>query len=345
MEVIDFKEIANLLNNTNSVEISTEPVKSKKGSWDLYTGQYKVHGERLDFEILYLHSKVTVDELNLAAQSVFKKHHTRVVFPASLDQRLKAHRKIFKEAKDLMTTKEYMVSLLSEELKTYSNKLKKRKPKYYTNPKIEVPAGLNRKFPNPIYGALTDPRDAGELIVLLAQPGQGKTFMSEYIVSKIAEDGKYFFPIYINAEQWATMGHAELGSLWKTITHSFRHLEAPIGWLTGREEAFMQTTLKAGLFCIIFDGFDEYILQNHGKVSAIEAIALLSELVEETSARVLVTSRSTFWESEIDAQMNDQHAIEFTKYKIQPFDPELAKSYFKSRIKNTRAANLASCSG
>ncbi|EAU55932.1 NACHT domain-containing protein [Mariprofundus ferrooxydans] len=345
MEPIDFKEIAELLNNSNNIEFNPKPIKSDKNkSWDLYKGHYKIHGETLAFEVLYLHAKVTVESLNSAYQQAFTKDFTRVVYPASLDRRIKAHKEIFKEAKNLCTTKEYLSSFIAEELKNYSEKLKSRSPKFYINPNIDVPIGVTRKFPNPIIGALKDPRESGELIVLLAQPGQGKTFMSEYVVSKLAESDKDFFPIYINSEQWATMGPAEIGSLWKTITHSFRHMETPIGWATGREDIFVQTTLRAGLFCIVFDGFDEYILQNHGRVNAIEIIKVLSELATETSARILVTSRSTFWESEIDSQLDNSNkkSIAFSEYKMRAFDPNLARSYFTNRLVNGRQVNMAS---
>jgi len=342
METLDFKEIAELLNNATSVEINTTPTMSSKGAWDLYVGQYKVHGEKISFEVLYLYSKASTEALLLASKSAFKKGITRVVFPPSLDRRIKAHREIFKGAKELSTTKEYLASFLAEELKVYSSKLEARKPKFYVDPQVMVPRGVKRKIPNPVIGALKEGRDAGELVVLLAQPGQGKTFMSEHIVSKMAESGNDLFPIYINSEQWATMGPAEISSLWKTITHSFRHLEAPISWVAGCEEVFIQTTLKAGLFCIIFDGFDEYVLQNHGKVSAIETIKMLSDLVKETSARIAVTSRNSFWDSEIVAQMSEaDKSIEFTPYLICPFDTGLARSYFRARFDNDIRADRA----
>jgi len=347
MEIRDFKEIAELINNATSVDIELAPTMSSKGLWSLYKGQYKVHGIEIPFEVLYLYSKASTEALIAASKDAFKRKETRVVFPPSLDQRIKAHREIFKDAKELLTTKEYLAQFLAEELKTYSTKLKSKKPIFYVDPRFVVPLGIKRKIPNLVIGALKEGRASGELIVLLAQPGQGKTFMSEHVVSFLAESGNGLFPIYINSEQWATMGPAEISSLWKTMTHSFRHLEAPISWVAGCEEVFIQTTLKAGIFCIIFDGFDEYILQNHGKVSAIETIKMLSDLVKETSARIAVTSRSSFWESEIASQMAEEDkSIVYSVYELCPFDSGLANSYFSARFdgdaRTARATSLYS---
>ena len=344
LDSLDFFEVASLLNHSKSIKINTSPKKQEKGAWACYEGEYIVHGERIDFEILYLYSKITNDEIR-RAERYFSKGKTRIVFPPSLDRRTQFHRKVFREAKSLSTIREYLTSFFAEELKEYNARLKERKPQHYIDPQIKVPRGAKRKIPNPLLGGLREPSEQGELIVLLAEPGQGKTYMAEYIVSALAEREEGLFPIYVNADQWLTMAPAEIGSLWKTITHSFRHLESPIGWVAGCEEEFIQTTLKAGIFCIIFDGFDEYILYNQGKIGAIEALEALSALVHQTEAPILVTSRTSFWESEVKSQIDEMEGeiFAYNEYVLCPFSPEQAKKYFQSRLDEAvvdRATNL-----
>lgn len=117
--------------------------------------------------------------------------------------------------------------------------------------------------------------------------------------------------------------------MYKTIIHSFRYNNSSIDWIEGEEENFINVTLRLGLFRIIFDGFDEYILWNNGKISADEIIKTLHELVLNSSSRILVTSRTTFWNSAITVD-NDLSSL--YKYSILPFDLAQSRNYFSKRF-------------
>ncbi len=90
--------------------------------------------------------------------------------------------------------------------------------------------------------------------------------MSRHLVAVLA-GSKVALPLMVDSSQWHTLPLEDQLSLPKTITHSFRHFNATIGWLEGHEDEFLRTTLKADIFRIIFDGFDEYILRNRGVVT------------------------------------------------------------------------------
>ena len=340
----DFNEIVGLLNNSRSVSIDASPIASRPGRWALHRGRYKVHTSTIDFEVLYLGSEITHEGIDEAYRH-FKPGTTHVVYANSLDsQRRKYHEERFGRPPDkFWTTKAYLQSFIREELDAYLAKLKQLKPQFYIDPQVTTPAGTKGKIPNPLLSALKSPRFEDEtaegLIVLLGEPGQGKTYMSQYLVSELAESP--LIPIYINAAQWESMSREHLSSLQKTIAHSFRYFEAAIAWVEGQEEQFLRTTLRADLFRIVFDGFDEYILRNEGRVGVAEALDELTNLAKSTGARILITSRSSFWESNVE----EEHFVGETRaavYRILPFDTQHAKNYFGRRFDQVVKVNKAS---
>lgn len=342
MEALDFSEIIKLLNHSRTTQFDLKPASSSKGNWDLYKGEYKVHLSKIPFEVLYLYSDASSESIKQAKAKHFRNDITQVVYAPSLDQRRRTHHEVLKPyaGSKFWTTKEYLISIFREELDAYRKKITQIQPKFYTNPPVLVPAGVDRKIPNPIYSLLVDPESSqltqnGRLGIMLAEPGQGKTYMSQHLVYNLSENKKDIIPIYIDSNQWRSMSVDDLTSLWKTIAHSFRYFETPINWIEGCEDLFIKTTLKAGLFRVVFDGFDEYILRNHGRVQADEAIQALSELVSSTDARLIITSRTTFWESEIKAIEADVEPLEFKNaslFVIKPFDQSHAKNYFSTRL-------------
>jgi NACHT domain len=356
MESLEFPEVADLLNCSRSISIEKRPAKAMPGNWDLYTGAYTIHGRRFPFEVLYLHSRASQDAILKARKDAFREGETQVVYASSLTRRMRAHEELLRPgAERFVTLPEYLASFIKEELKTYTAQLVDRQPAHYVEPKIATPSGIARKFPNPLENFLEDPAsedlDDGHVAVLLAEPGQGKTFMCDYLVSRLARKATgqssnlRFAPIYINAEQWKSMDEGEIASLHKTMTHCFRYFESPIGWLDGNEEVFLRTTLRAGLFRVVFDGFDEYVLRSHGGVTALEALSSLCTLARSTGTRIVITARTTFWSSEIEgriAELTGDTGNLFV-YHIEPFEYSQATQYFNKRLgESTGAATKAS---
>jgi hypothetical protein len=168
--------------------------------------------------------------------------------------------------------------------------------------------------------------------------------MSRHLVSELAQANTGIIPLMVDSSQWQTLSIDDQGSLSKTIAHSFRHFDAPIGWLEGHEEEFLQATLKADIFRIVFDGFDEYILRNRGLVKPMEVLQALAALASTTGTRIIITSRTSFWYTNLpDAAIEEFIAATGSLvYVIQPFDPEQAKNYFSSRLRIQRQQRYAS---
>jgi hypothetical protein len=347
MASLDFKEIASLINYSRTTTIDLNPVTSTTGRWALHRGEHRVHTSAYPFGVLYFQSTATLDDIKSAVKSTDDLEHTDVVYPPSM-RRPAEFSSMLAKAKGVWTTRDYLVSFIKDELQAYLEKLADLEPRFYIDPRVETPSGIPIKIPNPLLSFLRDPDSkssplTGKLAILLAEPGQGKTYTSRFLVSTLARSGGATLPLMVDSTQWHTLSVEHQKSLPKTIAHSFSHFDATIGWLHGHEEEFLDATLKADIFRIVFDGFDEYILRNRGAVSPIEVLEGLSQLVCHTGARIVITSRTAFWNTNIPEAELD-HFIKRSQslvYLLQPFNLEQAKNYFSGRLNNQRQAVYA----
>lgn len=341
MKVLRFEEVAALINHSRITEIDLNPVKQEIGKWALYHGVNKVPHFKYDFYVLYLYSDLTRDTAYNAAKALIDPATTQIVHASSvrktnLDE-LQKH--IRGSVAGIRETKNYLLSFVQDQLGKYSQKLQELKPKYFVDPAYETPSGLKRRYPNPVMSFLNDTMSeisGGSLGVLLAEPGQGKTYTTQYLATELHKHD--IIPIYIHSPQWFEMKEGDLTSVWKTITHSFKFFESPIDWIDGSEREFLDVTLKAGLFRIIFDGFDEYILWNAGKIDANEIYRNLIELAIVSESRILLTSRTSFWQSNISDDVSSSAKPHSYIYRILPFDHNHARNYFHQRFPNNERA-------
>jgi hypothetical protein len=254
----------------------------------------------------------------------------QVVYAPSLDLSTATQDSFRLRAKGVWNTRDYLKSQVQRELQAYLSRLKVHKPKYWIDPRIRTrPDALySLKRPNPVLSFLVEREKEfdGRLAILLAEPGQGKTYMSKYLAAEVAAtDG--LVPLAIESKQWGTMSVTDLPSLSKTMVHTFRFHQAPIVWLENHEEDFLNVMLKVDLLRIIFDGFDEYILANAGAILPMDALEKLAKLAKDTGSRIVITSRTSFWQTNLSADA------------VQDFDENHAKNYFQNRL--SEAAKVA----
>ena len=341
MPTYEFQDIAKLLNFSRTTQIQTDrPLRSKEGRWALYQGTHKVHTSTFPFQVLYLTAAITLPDIESAGEEIGSLKNVDVVYADSVPKRLpgRAFEAFLKDAKGRFTAKEYLVSFIQDEIQTYLGKISSQIPLDYINPKVETPSGFSIKTPNPLVSFLRDPETeygTGKLGVLLAEPGQGKTYMSRYLVSILSRAASGVVPLMVDSSQWHNMPVEDQRSLLKTIVHSFRHFGAPITWLDGHENDLLTALLKADICRIVFDGFDEYILRNRGSVQPLEVLEALADLAKETGTRIVITSRTSFWntnlpETEVSEFIARDGAFVF---KLCPFDLQHAKNYFSQRLK------------
>jgi hypothetical protein len=337
MERLEFNEIVTLINLSGTTEIGSKPIASAPGGWDLYQAHHKVQTSSYPFHILYLHAKASRDSLDSAARQL-SRGNVHVVYASSLDERQSAHKNLFSAAHGVWSSRDYLRMQVEREIQTYLSSLKAQRPKHWVDPRIRRPENLfSAKRPNPILSFLTVEEEVpgGRLAILLAEPGQGKTYMSNYLAAEIAAHYR-LVPLAIESKQWTSMSVADLAYLSKTMMHAFRFHRAPIGWLENHEDDFLDVMLKGDLFRIIFDGFDEYVLRNAGAVQPMEALEALADLAQKTGSRIVITSRTSFWETNLSTEAVSSF-VESTGtliYHILAFDENHAENYFKNRIRD-----------
>ncbi|MHB1117239.1 NACHT domain-containing protein [Sideroxydans sp.] len=349
MEPLTFREVAKLINRAGSIRIQESPIRDERGQWVAHDATIQTGSIQIGVTIVYVYADATVEGTR-SARSFIKTRNSsnnqvQVVLASShrKDSSLKSR---FEEVtQNCLYLEDFFSSFIRNQLDVYLRKVSALAFKNYVDPQIEVSQTFKiGGGANPVLRFLITPRISSEVFsreigVLFAEPGQGKTFMTRYLASEISKKQK--IPLYVHSEQWSRMQTDEISSLWKTLVHSFKYFESPIGWADGAEEDFVKVALKAGLFVVIFDGFDEYVLSNAGKVDAIETITALQDLTEESGAPILLTTRTSFWDSEIEQNPRKDDISLPVKFEIKPFDENKARAYFNQRLKDLAAQQEA----
>lgn len=338
MNPISFIDVARLVNRVSGTRIDVDsPREFVPEQYAFYIGSVSSSGFSFAFEILYLYASATKDGARRARISLARmpdRSRVKVVYAPSITPSIIDDMK--QSEVECISLANYFLSFMSQQTETYISKIRHLSFRDYIDPQIETPAGFTRKNPNPVLGFITSPERSvpqGEIAVLLGEPGQGKTHMSKYLAVELTNRKR--IPIYVHSEQWTKMQGDDLSSIWKTIVASFRYFEAPIGWAEGVERDFVRVALRLGVFRLIFDGFDEFILWNRGTIDPRESLRELLTLAEETGTTLCITSRTSFWKAEIAdtdedkeiAQQNNLYA-----FTICPFDVNHARNYFIKRF-------------
>jgi hypothetical protein len=334
MAGVSFVEVAKLINHSRVTEINCDrPRQEHAGRWAIYDGVNKVPNFKYPFTILFLSADCTQEAIRAAGKALADPANTQVVFAPSIrSSKGQIEDFLARKVAGIADTKDFLLSFLRDQLSKYQAKLSIPSSDF-VEPGFEVPSGLTLKRPNPLMLFLEQPykADQGELAILLGEPGQGKTYTAKYVAYEVSSR-RASIPIFVHAPQWGTMFTGDLGSIWKTITHSFKYFETPIDWVEGCEEEFLSVSLKAGLFSIIFDGLDEYVLWNRGKIGAVEAKDNLLRLAVSSGSRILTTCRTSFWRSNFEQSGTDEVSPAPLVYILKPFDRNQARQYFRKRI-------------
>jgi hypothetical protein len=80
--------------------------------------------------------------------------------------------------------------------------------------------------------------------------------------------------------------------------------------------------LKQGYLAFVFDGFDELCGQRHSQFNAREVLQWLIEIARKTDARIVITTRTLFWEAEVGEIPECTSLV-----RLRPFETPQAKDY------------------
>jgi hypothetical protein len=170
------------------------------------------------------------------------------------------------------------------------------------------------------------------LAVMRADGGAGKTTLARTLAREIRQRRPKVVPLFIGADQWRHQLHAQFSipNVWDIALT--RCLQTPAGLLSN-EPAF-NVLVREGLIWIIFDGFDELCLHPQFSASPADVVqSFLDDLVAQdevssSSARILLTSRDSYWRS-YEPQMPVDSLTQFT---LLGFSNAQKKEYFQKRL-------------
>jgi len=335
MKTLTFPEIADLLNEVSLARFPAEPTHDVSGTLVIYEGVYFLsNGDEVPARIIYVYSGASEKSIRAELRKIKITPYTEVIYPPSSEGPATAIDWLALGAKKVVSSKDYLVAFMRGELNKYRAELSLLQHKDLEKPTVQTPAGMNVRIPNPLelfLGESQSPTEDGQIAILLAEAGHGKTYLSEWIAGKLADTDPRVVPIFVSARQWTGLVKAGGATLEAVICNSFRAFGCPVRWVEGRERTFLRVALKLGIFRLIFDGFDEFALQASRDTSVREALNSLVTLAQETSARVLVTARTSFWDSQVLAEAADL-TKEVDVYVLQPFDVPKAENYFKRKL-------------
>lgn len=164
-------------------------------------------------------------------------------------------------------------------------------------------------------------KDKKRLVILKANAGVGKTTLCRRLVKEFARriDSFKVVPVYVEAAHWGGRVSYESG-LWEIIQLSLQNFDPG----SGISKNLFEAALKRGLVVFIFDGFDELCSSPRSNVSAKEVIESLREWAEDSEARIILTTRTPFWDIEVGHDPINAYSL-----SLYPFNPQQAKEYIR----------------
>lgn len=193
--------------------------------------------------------------------------------------------------------------------------------KYYVTPRSEGAHPSRDRLDETIISYLEGKENAERIRVVSASAGVGKTTLSRHVITKLAKNSakNHVIPTYLESSHWGKLQLKSVEDLWEIIHNS---LIAFSPNLTITEDLFKHA-LTQGWLVFVFDGFDELCGQHESHFRAREVLDWLINIAKETDARIVITTRTLFWDKEVG------ETSEVVLQKLLPFQTPQAKDYFQ----------------
>lgn len=287
--------------------------------------------KKIKTNFIYLKSNCTKKEAEEVAHTLKKYTDNYIVIPKSIGIKHKSLEEIF--GPQLFIFEEIIWDKIKSTFEDYNNSLGSSiaTEKYYVPPRKQIREGKvepKDRLDDELIGYLTGIQDLnGNLIVVSASAGVGKTTLARQLTVDLSKSSEKYklIPAYVEASHWGKLRVDSISELWEVIDNSIR---AFCPNLTISEQIF-EHSLKHGNLVFIFDGFDELCGHNSSHFRPGEILEKLANLCKDSNAKVILTTRTLYWESEIDSPPDNVRLLE-----LAPFNSQQAKNYFSKYFHN-----------
>lgn len=306
--------------------------------WDFWEAEYATPVKTVKGHYLYLKASCPLSEASSKNLSDFGAYansgeYQVVVTPRSdLAKDLTATKMRFR-ATSASTTSQ----LLQENLLRDIQYKPLQKEEYFISPSISY--GENQTeidglgFLSRWLVGETDRSQNSPIALLTADGGNGKTTLARELCEVVRAKYPRVLPLLIESDQWKSIANTgfSLDTLWDTAIA--RRLEN-CNQLRSNHSA-LRVLMQEGLLVIIFDGFDELASASGDNNRPHEIILELQNLFtpedEDVRAKLILTSRTTYWKSIETVVSTTGHMQVF---KLNGFNNDQRKRYFEARLQN-----------
>ena len=158
--------------------------------------------------------------------------------------------------------------------------------------------------------------------IINADASVGKTTLAVMVTDQLVQKWErlHIIPVLLTGQiSWKELAERshEVTSLWDVLYEAL-NLEGDDFPLN--DETLFTRIMRQGYIAFIFDGFDELRIPD---LSPRQNFAWLSDIAQDSSARLMVTARTSFWEREVGTP-----DIEPIALKLEPFSKDNARNYF-----------------
>ena len=281
----------------------------------------------------YLNSSCTLDAARELVKRVKVSDNFFLVTPRSGLSKYSLKR-IFGKNANVSILEDLIWGKLNDIFSDYVQSLSKEiiQEQYYVIPRSEGTTRKEDRLDNEILAYLEG--RGGNINVISASAGVGKTTLARHVVLTMAKRyvTKRLIPTFVEASHWGRLKLESVDDLWDIISNSLANFSPNLS-IT---EALFKHALKQGYIVFIFDGFDELCTQQNSHFNARELLQWLIEISKETEARIVITTRTLFW----DAEVGREHEY-ITLHKLRSFEKAQAKEYFQKYFSDLKLQDIA----
>lgn len=300
-----------------------EELRSRDLQYQSFSGLAIAGIKKIAARFIYLKSDCTKREAEELARSIKRTTDTYIIVPKSIRIRKTTLESIFPNFQ-IFDHEDIIWNKLESTFFDYNSALQTSiaNEKYYVPPRKED-ADPKDRLDDEVIECLTGKRNiTGKLIVVSASAGVGKTTLARQLTVGLSKRSEKLrlIPAYVEASHWGKLRIETVTELWEIIDNSIRNFSPNLIL----SEQLFEHSLKHGYLVFIFDGFDELCGHRSSHFKPREVLGRLADICRESNAKIILTTRTLYWQSEIDAPPDNIHLL-----KLAPFNTQQAKGYFQ----------------